>query len=72
MKIKNGKLPRSNNSPCHCNPSEDSDMSEYIPDRGSRAVRKEVDCNAIGPKMKYSDKGYSPARMENGEMEDDD
>jgi len=47
-------------------------MSEYIPDRGSRAVRKEVDCNAIGPKMKYSDKGYKAARMENGEMEDDD
>jgi hypothetical protein len=72
MKITNGKMPRSNNSPCHCNPSEDSDMSEYIPDRGSRPVRKEVDCNAIGPKMKYSDKGYKAARMENGEMEDED
>jgi hypothetical protein len=70
MKIKNGNMPRSNNSPCHCNPSADSDMSEYIPDRGSRAVRKEVDCNAIGPRMKYSDKGYNAARMESEDDED--
>ena len=45
-------------------------MSEYVPDRGSRAVRKEVDCNAIGPKMKYSDKGYNAARMESEDDED--
>lgn len=72
MKIKSSKLPSSNNSPCHCNPSEDSDMSEYVPDRGQRPVRKEVDCNAIGPKMKYSNKGYAPTRLEREDMEDDD
>jgi hypothetical protein len=72
MKIKNGKLPQSNYGPCHCNASADSDMSEYIPDRGSRPVRKEVDASAIGSNMKYSDKGYKPTRLEREDVEDDD
>jgi hypothetical protein len=50
MKIKNGKMPSSNNSPCHCNPSEDSDMSEYVPDRGQRPVRKEVGAMPSAPR----------------------
>jgi len=47
-------------------------MSEHLPDRGQRPVRKEVDCNAIGANMKYSDKGYKPTRLEREDMEDDD
>lgn len=72
MKIKNGKLPRSNYGPCYCNPSEDSPMSEYLPDHVQAPMRKEVPVTAIGPKMKYSDKGYSSPRAEREEMEDED
>jgi hypothetical protein len=72
MKIKNGKLPRSNYGPCSCNSSEDSPMSEYLPDRVQAPMRKEVPVTAIGPKMKYSDKGYKPTRLEREDMEDDD
>jgi hypothetical protein len=70
MKIKNGKLPRSNYGPCSCNSSEDGMMSEYLPDLVQVPMRKEVSVNAIGPKMKYSDKGYSSTRAEREEMED--
>ncbi len=72
MKIKNGNMPRSNNSPCHCNPSEDSPMSEYLPDRVQAPMRKGLECNDIGPGMKYSEKGYKSPRAEREEMEDED
>lgn len=45
-------------------------MSEYLPDLVQVPMRKEVSVNAIGPKMKYSDKGYSATRAEREEMED--
>jgi hypothetical protein len=47
-------------------------MSEYLPDRVQAPMRKEVPVTAIGPKMKYSDKGYKPTRLEREDMEDDD
>jgi hypothetical protein len=47
-------------------------MSEYLPDRVQAPMRKEVPVTAIGPKMKYSDKGYKSPRAEREEMEDED
>jgi len=58
MKIKNGKLPRSNYSPCACNPSAEDRMGNGVPDRVQRPVRKLYDAKNINSKMKLSEKGY--------------
>lgn len=58
MKIKNGKLPRSNYSPCACNPSAEDRMGNGVPDRVQRPARKMYDAKNINSKMKLSEKGY--------------
>jgi len=47
-------------------------MSEYLPDRVQAPMRKGLECNDIGPGMKYSEKGYKSPRAEREEMEDED
>ena len=67
--MNNKSLPRSNHSPSACAPTS-GDRLHGVPDMVQRPARKEYDCNAIGPKMKYSDKGYKAARMESEDDED--
>jgi hypothetical protein len=61
----NRKLPGSNHSPAGCQPTK-ADRIEGIPDKVQRPARKEYDCNAIGPNMKCSDKGYKVVQVRAG------
>ena len=58
-------LPGSNHSPAGCQPTK-ADRIEGIPDIVQRPARKEYDCNAIGPGMKCSDKGYKVVQVRSG------
>jgi hypothetical protein len=61
----NRKLPGSNHSPAGCQPTK-ADRIEGIPDIVQRPARKEYDCNAIGPNMKMSNKGYKTVEVRSG------
>jgi hypothetical protein len=70
MKIKNGNLPRSNYSPCACNPSAEDRLGNGVPETVQRPARKVYECEEITPKMKMTTKGYKVVEMSRMEEEE--